>query len=349
VTRGLTRIVPRAARIAASRWLAGRTSAQFERDLTAMVARPESIVAGPWLGEVGFELLYWVPFLAWCAQRFDIPPDRWLIISRGGTASWYRSFAARYADVFDQVSPEVFRDRHDERIRELGEQKQTRLTTFDEQLIAGAAATYQLSSWSVLHPSRMYELLNPFWWGHLDSRWIRRHTHYARLPPPGYTDVPAMPARYVATKFYFNECFPPTDANRAFASDVLRALAKEGPVIALSTGLAIDDHHSHTAADTGVRHLPEGIDAARNLHVQDALVAGARAFVGTYGGFSYLAPFHHVPSYAFYSVANGFSPKHLALAQEAMAAIGVPGALHVSDAASPSPPLPLAEPFHRAR
>jgi hypothetical protein len=335
--------------MAASRWMAGRTSAQFERDFAAMVARPDPIVAGPWLGEVGFELLYWVPFLAWCAHRFDVAPERWLIISRGGTASWYRSFASRYADVFAQVSPEIFRDRHDERIRQLGEQKQTRPTAFDDQLIAGAVASYQISSWSVLHPSRMYELLNPFWWGHLDTRWVRRHTRYTRLPSPGQAGVAAMPAPYVATKFYFNECFPPTDANRAFASEVLRALAKEGPVIALSTGLAIDDHHSHAAADAGVRHLPEGIDPASNLHVQDALVAGARAFVGTYGGFSYLAPFHHVPSYAFYSAAGGFSPKHLALAHEAMAAVGAPGALHVTDVAAASPALPLSEAFHRVR
>ncbi len=342
MAHGLTRLIPRPARLAASRWLASRVSAEFVRDFEAMVARPDPIVAGPWLGEVGFELLYWVPFLAWCAERFDVAPERWLIISRGGTSSWYRSFASRYADVFEQVSPEVFREQHDERVRQLGEQKQTRLTAFDEQIVAGAAAKYQLASWSVLHPSRMYQLLNPFWWGHVDTRWVRRHTRYARLRTPDRVGVPIMPQPYVATKFYFNECFPPTDANRAFASRVLRSLAKEGPVIALSTGLSIDDHDAHATSDAGIRHLPEGIDPAKNLHVQNALVAGARAFVGTYGGFSYLAPFHHVPSYAFYSDASGFSSKHLALAQEAIAETGAPGALHVNDAASSNPPLPLA-------
>ncbi len=339
--RTLAHLIPRPARLAASRWLAGRMSARFERDIEAMVSRPEPIVAGPWLGEVGFELLYWVPFLAWCAERFDIPPERWIVISRGGTSSWYRSFASRYADVFEQVSPDTFREQHDERVRRLGEQKQTVVSTFDEQLIAGAAAKYRIASWSVLHPSRMYDLLNPYWWGHLDTRWVLRHTRYARLPSPYRVDVPPMPASYVATKFYFNECFPPTEENRAFASRVQRLLAKEGPVIALSTGLAIDDHHVHAASDAGVQYLPEGIDPARNLLVQDALVAGARAFVGTYGGFSYLAPFHHVPSYAFYSNPAGFSPRHLSLAHEAIASIGASGALHVSDAASSAPLLPL--------
>lgn len=307
-----------------------------------MVAAPHPIVAGPWLGEVGFELLYWVPFLAWCAERFGVAPERWIVISRGGTASWYRGFASRYADVFEQVTPDVFREQHDERVRHLGEQKQTRVTAFDDQLVAGAAAKYNVGTWSLLHPSRMYELLNPFWWGHVGTSWVRKHTRYTRLPSPSQVGVPHMPGSYVAAKFYFNECFPPSDANRAFASSVLQRLSKEGPVIALSTGLAIDDHAAHLSADAGIRHLPEGIPPMRNLHVQDALVAGARAFVGTYGGFSYLAPFHHVPSYSFYSEPTGFSTRHLELVQEAIEATGVAGALHVADVGSPQLNLPLA-------
>lgn len=293
--------------------------------MAAMAAGSDVIVAGPWLGEVGFELLYWVPFLAWCAERFAIAPDRWLILSRGGTASWYRRFAARYADVFEQVTPEEFRAQHDARVRDLGEQKQTRLTPFDERLVAGAASQHGVASWALLHPSRMYGLLNPFWWGHLDAAWVHRHARYARLRGPEPVDPPLISGDYVATKFYFNECFPPTDANRAFAAQTLRALAARGPVIALSTGLSLDDHDAFTEGAAGVQHLPEGIDPARNLQVQTAVVAAAREFVGTYGGFSYLAPFLGVPSRAYYSNAAGFSARHLALAQDALARIGGPG------------------------
>src|SRR5471032_935964 len=97
----LRHLLPRPMRLAASAYFARRCSARLERDLAAMAARPEPIVAGPWLGEVGFELLYWVPFLRWVAERFHVQPERLMIVSRGGTASWYRPFAARYSDVFD--------------------------------------------------------------------------------------------------------------------------------------------------------------------------------------------------------------------------------------------------------
>ena len=116
--------------------------------------------------------------------------------------------------------------------------------------------------------------------------------------------------------------------------DVLRTLADRGPVVALSTGLNIDDHGGVRVDEHGVRHLPEGIDPARNLHVQSAIVSRAQAFVGTYGGFSYMAPFYGVRSLAFYSDPGGFSPKHLHMARSAFDAIGAGDLLDVRDAAA---------------
>jgi hypothetical protein len=326
-------LVPRPMRLAASAYLARRCSARLRRDLEAMVARPEPIIAGPWLGEVGFELLYWVPFLRWVAERFRIDPTRMAVMSRGGTASWYRPFAECYFDVFNLVSPAQFHDLHDSRIRELGEQKQTRITVFERMLI-DTTLQGSGSSVSLIHPSLMYDVLNPYWWGHQSSDWVRDHARYAKLQEPDRQDVPDTPSRYIAVKFYFNQCFPATAQNRAFVRDTLRTLAARGPVIALSTGLNIDDHGGERIDEDGVRHLPEGIDPARNLHVQSAIVSRAQAFVGTYGGFSYLAPFYGVKSLAFYSDPTGFSPKHLHMAHLAFDAIGAGGLLDVRDAAA---------------
>lgn len=331
--KALRHLAPRPLRRAASAWLARRRSAALQQDLAAMVARGAPVVAGPWLGEVGFELLYWVPFLRWCAERLDIDPDRFVVMSRGGTASWYRPFAARYVDVFDQVSAETFREQHDARVETLGEQKQTRVTAFDSELIAAAMRRTRVSDWSLLHPSRMYDVLNPYWWGHQPDAWVHAHVRYVKLPEPPPSGLADMPSRYTAVKFYFNDCFPATDANRAFVRDVLKTLAARGPVVALSTGLNLDDHGGVRVDEYGVRHLPEGLNPAQNLQVQSAIVARAEAFVGTYGGFSYLAPFYGVKSAAFYSDPNGFSQKHLHMARSAFDAIGSAGLLEVRDAA----------------
>jgi hypothetical protein len=231
--------------------------------------------------------------------------------------------------VFDQISAETFRDQHDSRVRELGEQKQTRVTAFDRALVDAAVRHAGVHDWTLLHPSRMYELLNPYWWGHQSSDWVHAHARYARLASPPPSGMPELPARYVAVKFYFNDCFPSTAHNRAFVADVLRTLAARGAVIALSTGLNIDDHGGVRVDEYGVRHLPEGMNPAHNLQVQSAIVAGAAEFVGTYGGFSYMAPFYGVRSVAYYSDPHGFSPKHLHLARSAFERIGSAGLLDV--------------------
>jgi hypothetical protein len=76
-----------------------------------------------------------------------------------------------------------------------------------------------------------------------------------------------------------------------------------------------------------VHRLPPDLHPRENLAVQCRLVAGAAAFVGTYGGFSYLAPFHGVPATAYYGEPDGFSTRHLVMAQSALAAVGGRGLL----------------------
>jgi hypothetical protein len=52
-----------------------------------------------------------------------------------------------------------------------------------------------------------------------------------------------------------------------------------------------------------------------NLDVQTRIIQGAQAFVGTYGGFSYLAPLCGVDTLAFYSHVTGFRFDHLEVAK----------------------------------
>ena len=328
-------LVPRAVRHGISAQLARVRAARLERELSARAERHDTIVAGPWLGEVGFELLYWVPFLRWFAERFRIAPERLLVVSRGGTASWYHPFAAGYREIFDYLSPEEFRRRHDERVVANGEQKQTRVLNFERDLLRELAADVQHRR--MLHPSTMYRLFDPYWWGHLDTPWVHRHALYRTLTVPQIDVVPSEP--YVAVKFYFNECFPSNEQNRAFVRETLERLSAHGPVVSLTTNLEVDDHGAVDVRTLGVRPLPAPVAARDNLAVQSAVVAGATAFVGTYGGFSYLAPFYGVPSTAYYADAGGFSQRHLTMARSALASLGADRLLRVQPVASALTPV----------
>jgi hypothetical protein len=323
-------LVPRAVRHGLSARLAEMQARRLERDLAALATGAATIVVGPWLGEVGFELLYWVPFLRWFAATYNVAPERLLIVSRGGTASWYQPFAAGYREIFDYWAPEEFRRRHDERVHANGEQKQTQVLLFERQLLRELAD--DVRDRVMLHPSSMYGLFSPFWWGHVGEAWVHRHASYQRLVPPVLDGVTLPAEPYTAVKFYFNECFPATDENRAFVKATLETLLARGPVVSLTTGLHLDDHSGYEGYPSGVLPLPPHVGPAQNLAVQTAVVGGASAFVGTYGGFSYLAPFLGVPSTACYSHRGGFSERHLVMARSALSSMGAASSLIVQAA-----------------
>src|SRR5690242_19943029 len=123
------RLVPPAVRRAAAQMVAARRASAVERKLASIALQGRPIVAGPFLGEVGFELLYWLPFLRWFVERFGISPDRLIAVSRGGSAAaWYGSIASRSHDALSFMSADEFRLKNEQRTGHLGEQKQIAAT-----------------------------------------------------------------------------------------------------------------------------------------------------------------------------------------------------------------------------
>lgn len=323
------RLVPSPVRRVATRLASERRAAAIQRELAALAGGGAPILVGPWLGEVGFELLYWVPFLRWFAEHYDVAPERLIAVSRGGgAAAWYASFVARSYDALSFIPTVEFKRRNLDRSGTLGEQKQVASVALDEEIVAFVRRAEEREV-SVLHPSMMYRLYGPYWWGHQPIDWVRQYMRFAKLQPPG---LPLdLPANYTAVKFYFNDCFKDTVENRAFVERTVMSLSEQGPVISLSTGVAVDDHgpcEPDIAAMHGIRHL---LTPDSNLLVQSAIVAGARRFVGTYGGFAYLAPLCGVPALSYYSEPGSFSMRHLDLIRDVLRTEGSPDLLDVAD------------------
>lgn len=310
------RLVPAPIRRAAARLVGDRRAQEVDRELAALARGERPIVVGPWLGEVGFELLYWVPFVRWFAERHDVAPSRLVVVSRGGAAAWYRPFAARSHDALAFMSADEFRARNAERNSHCGEQKQTAVTPFDEEILAHVRRSEGQDA-AVLHPSLMYRAFAPYWWGHRAVEWVHRRARFARLEPPP-ADI-ELPPRFTAVKFYDNDCFRSTAESRAFVRETIQRLQEDGPVVSLSTGMRLDDHVSCDPDDTVTSGIRDRVRPDTNLLVQAAVVARAERFVGTYGGFAYLAPFYGVPSESYYTEPGAFSVRHLDLAHDAIA------------------------------
>ena len=271
------------------------------------------VIAGPWTGEVGFELLYWIPFLAWLVEQ-GLDGQRLIVVSRGGAAPWYRHLTSRYIDLLDVLTPDEFRDRTG------GKKKQYDATReLDRELTARVSEKLGLRDVTVIHPSAMFRLFAGVWRRKRTVDLVESFTAFRALTPPPPLAAselpPGLPRDYVAAKFYFSKAFPDTAGNREFVSNLLQTVSRQVPVALMSTSVRLDDHHDfQPAGGSGLYVIDAHQVPQQNLERQTQVICGARGFVGTYGGFSYLAPFYGVRSVSFFSRREGFEDHHLDLA-----------------------------------
>jgi hypothetical protein len=168
----------------------------------------------------------------------------------------------------------------------------------------------------------MYTLFMPLWKDQTPVSRVSEHMRYRRIVPPKPASLPQLPARCAAARFYSGNCFPDTPDNRAFVARVIDALAEHADVVMMNPAFRLDDHVDYAVATRSrIRTFEMSSRAAENFAWQSSIIAGAHAFIRTYGEFAYLAPFCGVKSIALYSDRNYFT-YHLSLPQRAFAKIG---------------------------
>lgn len=284
---------------------AARASSEALRRVQAIAAAPGRVAAGPWTSEVGFELLYWIPFLAWARDELGLDPERVVAVTRGGAGGWYARVAASTADLFPVVAPEELREWRRRRELRAGSEKQSSVSDAERESMrrAGLAGT------RLLHPSLMYRAFHVAW-ERRDQELLTGHLRHEPLPATADAAADGMPAGYVAVKLYASRVFPPTPRNAELAGSLVRALAQRAPVVLLRTGAQLDDHVDLGSAAGAVVDAAPLIEPSRNLEAQTALVRSARCLVTTYGGFSYLGPLAGVPTAAVFT-ERAFNDVHL--------------------------------------
>jgi hypothetical protein len=290
----------RAVAAAVSREAVVRSSAlRADRALQRVGRTGEPVVLGPFLGEIGYELEYWIPFMRRRLHRHRIAPERVTVVTRGGAALWYRDFAEHAVDVLELLPADRYAAELEARRARARDLKQLRSDPFDRLLVR--LVLERTGPALVVHPSLMYARLRDLWFKQVPPDALMHELEYRKLEPPPRPPA-GLPAEYVAVKAYFNECLTESDPNRAFLRDAIGRLAAETDVVLLSTGLSLDDHDEWSTSHPRVHPIEALLRPVDNLDVQTRIVAGARGLLATYGGFSYLGPFLGVPALTFYEV-----------------------------------------------
>jgi hypothetical protein len=288
-----------------------------ERELERVVAGEAPIIIGPWLSEVGYEVLYWIPFVRWVSAAYRVAPARLVAMSRGGTAAWYSDVATKYVEIFDYMSPGDLAARAG-----AGDLKQRRWSDLDRTLLARAAHGHSLQGARVLHPSLMFRWFSAFWSGHESLAFVERHTSYTRIDPPRAAAPIPLPSEYVAVKFYEARSLPDRPEVRAQLRSVVAALADRYPVVQLDTGLGLDDHHDYSMGHGDrIVSVSGRLEARTNLAAQTRIIAGARMFVGTCGSLAWLAPLLGVNTIPVFTDAS-FLHAHLHVARRVYGRLG---------------------------
>jgi hypothetical protein len=274
------------------------------RKLEQIAKSDRPVVAGPWVGGVGMELLYWIPLLNWVTTEGGIDPARVVAISRGGADAWYSGVAREYHDLFDHHSPAELRLWHEDRLRHPDTESHIGVHNHDREAFKRAREQSGEKSADWLHPVLMHRLFAPRWeWG-APGTIIATRTEQRPLPARDDRKLD-LPESYLAVKGYFNLSFPATDANREALERVVSTLAEQTPVV-LVRGVEEAGGHEAYIPSPGlpVRDVSKQLDPRQNLSVQTQIIRGARALISPYGGFSFLGPYADTPTLALYSTPH---------------------------------------------
>jgi hypothetical protein len=288
-----------------------------ERDVERAVSGRGPLIAGPWLSEVGYEVLYWIPFLRWVQAAYRVPADRIVAVSRGGTGSWYGGIAGRYVEAFDFVTPAALAAR-----AAAGDLKQRAVSPLDEDVLNRVRQAADLRRARVLHPSLMFRWFAPFWSGHEALAFAESHMRHARIAAPDVQLPVTLPSEYVAVKLYSARALPDSPAVRTQVQALVSSLAERLPIVQLDAGIGVDEHSDYRLeVDRRSISVSGLLDPRTNLAVQTRIIAGARLFVGTCGSLAWLAPFLGVDTMPLFSDAS-FLHAHLHLARRVFGRAG---------------------------
>jgi hypothetical protein len=277
------------------------------------------IVMGPWISEVGFELLYWIPFLNRIVEAYRLDKRRIYIVSRGGVSSWYGDIASHYTDIFSLMSAESFKSKNRDREETAGRQKHMKVGALDVELIRAWQGRSKREKFWWIHPALMYKKFMPFWQRKSSISLIEANTRHLRIKANSIQSIEQkLPERYIAVKFYFSKALPAKGVHEKYVARLLRRLTAKNDVVLLNTDFDIDGHDDVLSGITGdVLTFSEFMTPENNLAIQSMLVGGSKAFLGTYGGFSYLSSYMGIPSTSLYASELKFLPVHLDVAQRA--------------------------------
>lgn len=122
------------------------------------------VLVGPYLGDAGVELLYWIPFLRWLLKWGDIERSRVWIMSRDRVGDWYSDAGGHYIELNDLSDAQCLSSNGQLRLGEGRKRLPGRghISRFDLEVIEKVMAERGFDDVELIHPSHMFQVLQPY-------------------------------------------------------------------------------------------------------------------------------------------------------------------------------------------
>lgn len=248
---------------------------------------------------MGFEVLYWLPFLEQLRHKYQIDPDRLWVVSRGGAGAWYG--AGHSVELCDYVPPSDLRLSALAAHQEKASIKQLGITGWEKKLLELLAARLGLRRYHVLHPSLVYRTLDGYWGQQtMGFAPMMQHLRFTQIPTPPVPVGLSLPEQYVVVRWYQRPTWPLSDSLLDWTHAMVAAMAERMPVVVLKSSAYVDDHVDFPAPSGPNIHVVQAEPWRENLAIQSAILKRASAFIGTWGGMAQLAVRLGIPTAAFY-------------------------------------------------
>lgn len=279
-----------------------------------MAKSTRPIFLGPWTSEMGFEVLYWLPYLEHLRHTHGLDRHRLIAVTRGGAGVWYN--VGHTVELYDYAPPGDFRLSALAAQRDQASIKQLGLTTWEKKLLALIAERLGVRRYHVLHPSMMYRTLDP-WWGPqtMGMGEAMQHLRMTQIPTPLAPIGLALPEQFVVVRWYQRATWPLREDLLDWTHAMVREIAKLMPVVILRASAYYDDHVDFPAPTGDNITVVQAEPWRENLAVQSAVLKRAKAYIGTWGGMAQLAVRLGVPTAAFYDRWHSCSYAHKVLTE----------------------------------
>lgn len=276
------------------------------------VSRGKRIIVGPWTGEVGYEILYWMPF---CRALLDSQEfrDATIIVTRGGVGAYYWAGANEY-DYFSDTNIQLG-DLVTEKEKIFRSQKQLAETKRERLLLEHMGIDERTDI--QLHPKHMFLLFAPFFNAHT-SDLFSRDSLLPYLRPVNLVTPAASRAKdgYCYIDIYERPSFKPTDGNAAEIVAKMNSWASLSgayPYRSVKLSSSVDEHNAYDLYDS-ISIESEEIGIVGNLRRKVELIRNASNAVMTYGGLAYIAYAANVPVLTLRTTDRFIMKEHEALA-----------------------------------